>query len=168
MPHILTHPIHAAVLGHLAQNGQVVGRELHCYGLQWNGHGLFRLWGEVPSRIYHGVSQATTTDKEPHEINKATISTRHLRGLLVGGSRPAKHAPLHVGAQVFAAHEAVGGGFDLDAAAFRYHSPIGEPLIYRARRDTKRPRQFDLRSVFEVGFEVHVATVAPLKHSRKQ
>jgi len=38
MTHILAHPIHASVLGHLAQNRQVVRRELHCHWLQWDGH----------------------------------------------------------------------------------------------------------------------------------
>lgn len=63
-----------------------------------------------------------------------------------------EHTPSHVGAQVFAADQAVGGGFDLDAAPLIDFGSATEPLIHGAWRDIQRFRQISLAVGLEVSF----------------
>ena len=76
---------------------------------------------------------------------------------------PAQHAPGHVRAKVFAAHQAVSGGFD-GGAALHWNSPITmRPVGHVGRERIDRLCELGFRPVplhFKVSCEVHCVSIS--------
>jgi hypothetical protein len=74
-------------------------------------------------------------------------------GLIDWGA--AQHRPGHIRAQVFAAHQTVGGSLDLGAALCGHWTQAVSPLADSASSDTDLASKFGLAVGFEIRFKVH-------------
>lgn len=93
-----------------------------------------------------------------------------LRGFISNplcGHRLAQHIPAHIGPEVFTAHQATSGGFDLNAAALGDGGHATGPLVDGSRRDPEHFGKVNLTVILEVSFEVHAFTLALLTYLSK-